>query len=214
MLPRPGLALCIVLAAALPACKIVKTSDGTAADGASAPDDQNARLNAMWNDDLMPYLETAATALPELKAAIDADLDAAGTAHGHRSNAEGSPWSFPVRFAGTIIDANTETRAATADVDVDGDGAADAAVQLGPVIRGTTLRDVMPTVDFTAFRDQIEFAELSRALNKKAHEITLAELPREDLVGKDVSVLGAFTLKSADEPILVTPVTLKPEGGQ
>jgi predicted lipoprotein len=214
MFPRPGLALCIVLAAALPACKIVKTPDGTTADGAAAPDDQAARVDAMWNDDLMPYLETEATDLPELKAAIAADLDAAGTAHGHRSNAEGSPWNFPVRFAGTIVAANTETRAATADVDVDGDGAADATIQLGPVIKGTTLRDVMPTVDFTAFRDQIEFAELSRALNNRAHDKTLAELPREDLPGKSVSVLGAFTLKNAGEPILVTPVTLKPEGGQ
>lgn len=217
MFPKSGLALCIALAVALPACKIVKTPDGTtatAADGAAASGDMTARADAMWGAELMPHLDETATDLLVLKSAIAADLDAAGAAHGHRSDAEGSPWSFPVRLEGTIVAANTDTRAATADVDVDGDGAADATIQLGPVIKGTTLRDVMPTVDFTAFRDQIEFAELSRALNNIAHGATLAELPRENLVGKGVSVLGAFTLKSAGEPILVTPVTLKPEGGE
>ena len=69
--------------------------------------------------------------------------------------------------------AKTDTRAATADVDIDGDGTADATVQLGPVIRGTTLRDVQPFFDFTAFRDQIAFAELARALNDQAYKTAL-----------------------------------------
>lgn len=214
---RPSLALCIVLAIGLAACKIVKTSEvkpvAAGGDSAASQDDMTTRVDAMWSTEVMPHLAEAATDLVLLKSAIAADLDAAGSAHGHRSNAEGSPWNFPVRFTGTIVAANTDTRAATAEVDVDGDGTGDATVQLGPVIKGTTLRDVLPFIDFTAFRDQIEFAQLSRALNTEAYETTLAELPREDLVGRQVAVLGAFTLKSAADPVLVTPVTLRPENG-
>ncbi len=217
MLNRPCLALCITLAFGLAACKIVKNAEvkpvATGGDSASSQDDMTARVNAMWSTEVMPHLAETATDLAPLKAAIADSLDAAGSAHGHRSNAEGSPWNFPVRFTGTIVAANTESRAATAEVDVDGDGAGDATVQLGPVIKGTTLRDVLPFIDFTAFRDQIEFAQLSRALNTEAYEATLAELPREGLVGRRIAVLGAFTLKTAADPVLVTPVTLQPESG-
>jgi predicted lipoprotein len=216
MLPRPGLALCIVLAAMLPACKIVKNPDGTelaTGDGAAGPGGTSTGAAEIWDTEVMAYLEGSATGFPALRTAIAADLDAAGATHGHRSNAEGSPWNFPVRLSGAIVAANTESRAATAEVDVDGDGAGDATIQLGPVIKGTTLRDVLPTIDFTAFRDQIEFAELARALNTRAYDATLAELPREDLVGRNVEILGAFTVKSAGDPILVTPVVLTPESG-
>ncbi len=46
-------------------------------------------------------------------------------------------------------------------------------MQIGPVIRGTTLRDVLPFIDFTAFRNQIDFAELARGLNDQAYKTAL-----------------------------------------
>jgi predicted lipoprotein len=149
----------------------------------------------------------AAVDFATLRPAIAAGLDAAGAAHGHRSQAEGAPWNFPVRVAGTVTEAKTDTRAATAGVDTDGDGKPDATVQLGPVIRGTSLRDVLPFVDFTAFRDQIAYAELGRALNDQAYANALEALPRDALVGKPVTVVGAFTLKAPGDPIVITPVS-------
>ena len=130
---RPGLALFIALALSLSACKIVKTSDTASKSetggGASDQSDMAARVDGMWDAEIMPHLEKAATELTGLKAAIASGLDAAGEAHGYRSQAEGSPWNFPVRFVGSIVAAKTDTRAATAEVDVDGDGEGDATVQ-------------------------------------------------------------------------------------
>ena len=130
-------------------------------------------------------------------------------AHGYRPKSEGAPWNFPVRATGTVVAAKTDTRAATADIDIDGDGKADATVQLGPVIRGTTLRDVQPFIDFTAYRDQIAFAELARALNDQAYKTALEAVPRDALVGKKVTLVGAFTMKAAGDPILITPVSFE-----
>ncbi len=62
---------------------------------------------------------------------------------------------------GKIVVANLDTRARTVGLDTDGDGAADVTVQLGPVIKGSALRDVAPFYNFDDFRDQIEFAKLS-----------------------------------------------------
>jgi predicted lipoprotein len=209
---RPTLLLATLLAATAPAgCKLVKNPDPAelAAKEAAASQGGGADVAGMWTAQVLPYMAEAATDLAALKPAIAAGLDAAGEAHGYRPKSEGAPWNFPVRLTGTVVSARTDTRAATADVDIDGDGQADATVQLGPVIRGTTLRDVQPFIDFTAYRDQIAFAELARALNDEAYRTALEPLPRDALVGRTVTVTGAFTLKAAGDRILVTPVTVE-----
>lgn len=208
---RPTLLILALLAATAPAgCKLVKNPDpAELAAAAAAPQGGAAGVPEMWTDRVLPHMETAAVDLAELRPAIAAGLDAAGEAHGSRARSEGAPWNFPVRTTGTILAANTESRAATAEIDIDGDGAADATVQLGPVIRGTTLRDVLPFIDFTAYRDQIEFAELARGLNAQAYETALAGIPRDGLAGRGITLVGAFTLKSAADPVLITPVAVE-----
>jgi predicted lipoprotein len=209
---RPSLLLAVLLAVTAPAgCKLVKNPDPAeeAAKAAAEAEGGGADVATMWTDEVLPHMDEAATELGALKAAIAGGLDAAGEAHGYRPNSEGAPWNFPVRAEGTVVAAKTDTRAATADIDIDGDGKADATVQLGPVIRGTTLRDVQPFIDFTAFRDQIAFAELARGLNDEAYKKALATVPKGALVGRKVTLLGAFTLKAAGDPVLITPVSFE-----
>ena len=67
-----------------------------------------------------------------------------------------------MKAEGTVVAAKIDTRAATADIDIDGDGKADADGAARAGDPWTTLRDVQPFIDFTAFRDQIAFAELAR----------------------------------------------------
>ena len=209
---RPTFLLAVLLAATAPAaCKLVKNPDPAeeAAKAAAAAEGGGADVATMWTAQVGPHMTEAAVDFATLKAAIAGGLDAAGQAHGYRPNSEGAPWNFPVRAEGTVVAAKTDTRAATADVDIDGDGTADATVQLGPVIRGTTLRDVQPFIDFTAFRDQIAFAELARGLNDQAYKTALEGVPRDGLAGKKVSLVGAFTMKAAGDPVLITPVSFE-----
>lgn len=210
----PALCLALVLTG-IGGCKLIKnTPEGetNGEEGAKVSStlggDMNVLVEEIWGAKVLPHIRDNATALATLGPAIQADLDAAGKAHGYRPSSEGSPWNFPVSVKGAIVSAKTDTRAATADVDVNGDGEADAVLQLGPVIRGTALRDVLPFIDFTSFTDQIEFAQLSRALNTKAYETALEDLPREDIVGRQVEALGAFTMRGRGDAILITPVEI------
>ena len=98
-------------------------------------------------------------------------------------------------------------RAAKLELDTDADGAADLVVQLGPVIKGTALRDAADFIVFTDFRDQIEFAKLARSLNDEAHK-ALA-LPEGDLTGKTMTFEGALTLRSASDAMALVPTLLK-----
>ncbi|MCX7286596.1 MAG: DUF2291 domain-containing protein, partial [Rhodobacterales bacterium] len=199
-------ALGLMAALALPGCKIVKTVPGAetaAAEAGEAGDDARiaALLDKTYDAELLPLI---AKGLPvaDLRTALAGGLDVAGKAHGHEGSGEGAAWNFAVKGEGKVVEANLTSRARKAMVDTDGDGAADLTLQLGPVIKGTSLRDVAPFYKFGDFRDQIEFAKLARALNDRASG-ALA-VPKGDLVGKTVSFSGTFDLKAATDPWLVT----------
>lgn len=200
----------LVAALALPGCKIVKTvaeGEGAAAVAGEAGDDARiaALLDKTYDAELLPLI---AKGLPvaDLRAALAGGLEAAGAAHGNKGSGEGAAWNFAVKGEGRVIEANLTSRARKAMLDTDGDGAADLTLQLGPVIKGSSLRDVAPFYRFGDFRDQIEFAKLARALNDRASAGLV--VPEGELVGKTVSFLGTVDLKSEKDPWLVTAVAL------
>jgi predicted lipoprotein len=149
-----------------------------------------------------------ARALPVavLRAALTAGLEAAGRAHGKKGSGEGAAWNFAVMGEGVVTQANLTSRARKAMLDTDGDGAADLTSQLGPVIKGSSLRDIAPFYRFGDFRDQIEFAKLARALNDRA--VAAIAVPEIDLTGKTVRFSGTVDLKAVTDAWLVTTVTL------
>ena len=203
-------ALGLMAALALPGCKIVKTVAGAetaAAEAGEAGDDARiaALLDKTYEAELLPLI---AKALPvaDLRTALAAGLEAAGAAHGNKGSGEGAAWNFAVKGEGKVVEANLTSRARKAMLDTDGDGKADLTLQLGPVIKGSSLRDVAPFYKFGDFRDQIEFAKLARALNDRAS--AALQVPEEDLVGKTVGFSGTVDLKAVGDPWLVTAVTL------
>ena len=201
----------LVAALALPGCKIVRTvaeGEGAAAVAGEAGDDARiaALLDKTYDAELLPLIEAKALPVADLRAALAGGLEAAGAAHGNKGSGEGAAWNFAVKGEGTVVEANLTSRARKAMLDTDGDGAADVTLQLGPVIKGSSLRDVAPFYRFGDFRDQIEFAKLARALNDRASGALV--VPEGDLVGKTVSFLGTVDLKSEKDPWLVTAVAL------
>jgi predicted lipoprotein len=170
--------------------------------------DARAQVVDVWQAKVLPALQQRAGDFPALRAAMQRDLDAAGAAHGHRARGEGAPWNFVTRLKGRIVQADTELSAATAEVDVDGDGQADVTIQIGPVLRGTALRDALPFVSFTDYANQVEFAQLGNAFNDQAAAVALKDLPRERLAGRTVSLLGVFTTADATEAPTILPVQM------
>jgi predicted lipoprotein len=203
--------LALAAALALQGCKIIKNApegeastvipDGEAGDAARI----TALLDRTYEAELLPLI---AKALPvaDLRTAIAGGLDAAGAAHGNKGSGEGAAWNFAVKGEGKVVEANLTSRARKAMLDTDGDGAADLTLQLGPVIKGTSLRDVAPFYRFGDFRDQIEFAKLARALNDRASAALV--VPEGDLVGKTVSFTGTVDLKAVTDAWLVTAVSV------
>jgi predicted lipoprotein len=204
-------ALCLVAALALPGCKIVKTvagSETAAAEAGEAGDDARiaALLDKTYEAELLPLVAAKAMPVADLRGAVSGGLEAAGAAHGNKGSGEGAAWNFAVKGEGKVVEANLTSRARKAMLDTDGDGTADLTLQLGPVIKGSSLRDVAPFYRFGDFRDQIEFAKLARALNDRVSAGLV--VPEGELVGKTVSFTGTVDLKAVGDPWLVTVVTL------
>lgn len=203
-------ALCLVTSIAVTGCKIVPDPDPTETETAGAVQSDEARMEAFvqenWEAKVLPVIQENLVPVDELRTALAADADSAGQKYGLRPKGEANPWNFAVSGAGRIVEAKLDSRAAKLGVDTTGDGAADVTIQLGPVIRGTALRDAMPFIDFTDFRDQIEFAKLASALNGMAHAAIVK--PEGDVIGQDVRFEGVFTLR---DPAMfeIVPVTLE-----
>jgi predicted lipoprotein len=207
-----------LLTLALPACKILPTETqqaSIATDGAQSEAgafNPGAMVAEMWDAKVLPYLDANAGPFREVVALGAKSADEAGAKYGFRQKEGSSPWTVVARIEGRIVAANTASRAATIDVDVDGDGKADAVVQIGPAMRGTALRDSLDFVNFNTFTNQIDFAQFGKAFNQHVDKTVLQALPRQNLVGRPVTVVGAFPLGKPGELPLVTParITLGP----
>lgn len=206
---RAAAAISLAIALALPGCKIIKTPTAEeAAEAASGGFNPARQVAGIWDSKVIPFLETRAGSFQDVAALSKSDLDAAAAKYGHKEKEGSAPWTFAAKVSGTIVKAETASRAAYLDTDVDGDGKADVRIQIGPVIKGTAIRDSLDFVNFNEFKNQIQWAEFGKAFNTHVNGLTLEKLPREGLEGKKVEALGAYPLPSSGQPALLTPVTI------
>ncbi len=196
---------------ALSGCKIVKDTpedETKIATGAGGDDARTeARLSETFDSQLLPYVRDRALSLADLRRAVVGGLDTAGEASGHRGAGAGAAWNFPVSGEGTVVEAKLDTRARWVGLDTDGDSKSDVEIQLGPVIKGSAMRDSAPFYNFDDFRDQIEFAKLGRAINDAIS--ARIEIPEGDLTGKTMRFTGVVPLKATSETFIVTPILVE-----
>jgi predicted lipoprotein len=87
------------------------------------------------------------------------------------------------------------------------------SIQIGPVLRGTSLRDATGVVRFTDFVNQLQFADAGNELNERVLKTVLASLDRSKLKGRVVSFAGTLVAEQNVEPPLreLVPVKLSVE---
>lgn len=198
-------------------CTIATTRPLDPTTGKAIIGDEDQKFNAvnlaaqMWETQVFPALEQGATPIDPLLAALRADTKAASEKYGRRPGAE-QPYSFMVTGQGKILTINTESRAGSASVDTTNDGQTDMMLAIGPVIRGTALRDALPFINFNQFTNQMDYAAVSNQLNILINEKVLSPLGDvHGLEGKSVSFSGAFTIGTdlTASNVVVSPAMLK-----
>jgi predicted lipoprotein len=203
----PATGSLLLLPALLLGCKIATIRPIESDDDARGTQqfDAEAYVASVWSEDLPAALEQAVD-LGELLPALEKDPGAAGERWGRR---EGSgPFHVIVKGSGRVTGVDTASRTGRARVEVETPGGRrEVVVQIGPVLRGTSIRDALPTVSFDQFVNQIQYAEVANALNAEVEERLLATLEPEGLVGQRVRFAGMATV--GDPPLVVTPVQLE-----
>jgi predicted lipoprotein len=196
----------LAVLANLAGCKILPTpTEEDKAAAAAEAFNPDRMVEEMWAAKVLPYLKGKAGSLQEVSQLAATDAKAAGEKYGNPRKQANSPWTYVATAEGKIVASNTQSRAGTVDIDVDDDGKADLRAQIGPAMRGTALRDVLDFVDFNSFKNQIDFAQFGKSFNTYANATVLSKLPREQLDGRTVKLLGAYVPGSGSELPLMTP---------
>jgi predicted lipoprotein len=192
-------------------CKIIYDSDRKAASaGGEAAFDAKSYVQSIWEAKVLPLVHSTTLDVTTLLDALARDPDAAGKQFGHRAG-DGQPWTFLVKGEGKATAVDVKSRHGTLALTVQVDGKPTTVLlQIGPVIFGTALRDSLPFVSFNDFVNQIDYAEVSRALNDKATAGFAAEVV--NAAGHTISFTGAATAPSGSTPLTVTPVLLSVGG--
>jgi predicted lipoprotein len=173
----------IVLAAMALNTTFVSGTATAKADTATQFADEN------YDTVVVPALVNAAQPLGPLVTQIVADPDAAGKKSGHREAAD-KPWSFAASATGTV----EQGEFGEIGLKVDGmPNGITVGVAIPPLGSATAIRDAGTDVKFGDFTNQTEFQNVAIELNKRAASEVYGNLDPQSLIGKNVTVTGAFT---------------------
>lgn len=179
-----------------------------APSGAPAAASPSAYVNSIWTDRLLPEILNSAVDARVLLNALAASPQEA-LARYARSEANG-PAYFIVKGEGVVVSLDTRSRMGLALVDVAPlDRRPDVSIQIGPVLRGTSLRDATGIVRFTDFVNQLQFADAGNELNDRVRTTVLAAVDQATLKGRAVSFAGTLAAEPSAEPPLRELVPVK-----
>ncbi len=174
----------------------------------TAPANAAAYVESVWSGKLAPAVINGAV---DARTLLDALAAAPATARNRyaRCDAGGSCY-FLVKGSGTVIAVDTRSRVGLAVIDIAPfDGKPDVSIQIGPVLRGTALRDATGIVRFTDFVNQLQFADAGNEINNRVLRTVLAPLDHNALKGRTVAFAGALKAEDKSSPPLAELVPLE-----
>jgi predicted lipoprotein len=177
--------------------------------GAQSAVTPQAYVDTIWAAKLLPAVLNSAVDARTLLDALARSADDALSHYGHRE--PNGPVYFIVKGEGIVLSVDTRSRAGLALIDVAPfDQKADLSIQIGPVLRGTALRDATGIVRFTDFVNQLQFADVGNELNDRVLKTVLAPIDRTKLKGSVIGFAGAVAAEANAEPSLreLVPVEL------
>lgn len=191
--------------------KVVKTGEEAKYTG-KTEFNAGEDVAAIWESMALPELNENAVDLSEFLTQSKGDLTALAGEHGKYSMGDSGELSYVVKGKCTVETVNTESQAGKMEVKLEGYSGDEAiAIQIGPVYKGSSVRDSLSFIKFGDYKNQEEWAAVSQSINKIIAEEIVNPADPASLEGKTVSFVGAFTVSAGSMDILITPVALQAE---
>lgn len=172
-------------------------------------------VDGMWDSKLLPAILSSAVDARTLLDALGKSPADAVSRYGHRE--ANGPAYFQVKGRGVVTSIDRHSRVGLALVDIPPlDHQPEVSIQIGPVLRGTALRDATGLIRFTDFVNQLQFADVANELNDRVLKTVLSAVDPAALKGKTVSFAGVAAADPNAAPPLreVTPILLRLEATQ
>jgi predicted lipoprotein len=205
----------LAMVAALPltgACKLwtVRPIESAKPKSAASAHPFNAAgyVDSIWESKVLPLVNEKSVELATLLAALEADAEAAKKQYGGGDNGA----HFLVKGAGRVSRVETTSQNRTLAIALP-NHQAEVLIQVGPVFRGTALRDAVGFIQFNQFVNQLQFADVANQLHERVAASVLKNFDLTKAQGRQVSFAGAFTLADRNK-IVITPVSLNVGGAR
>ena len=169
-----------------------------------APATAAAYVDSIWSSGLVSAVMNGAVDARILLDAVAASPAEARTRYAHSC-------CFLVKGTGTVLSLDARSRVSLALVDIAPfDGKPDVSIQIGPVLRGNSLRDATGIVRFTDFTNQLQFADAGNEINERVLKTVLAPVVNDLAAGCTIRFAGALEAKQNSSPALaeLVPVQL------
>lgn len=162
----------------------------------------------IWDSAALPELKGKAVDLAAFLKEAKGDLKSLADKYGKYSMGNSGDLTYTVKSTATVKEVNTEKKAGYLEVTVGGySGPAKIEVQIGPVFKGSSVRDALKIIKFEEYKNQVDYAAVSQSINSVIKKSVIDKVDLTTLKGKQIEFTGCFTVDQ-DNLILITPVAL------
>lgn len=169
-------------------------------------------VEGIWDSRLVPAFREECIDLNMLLDALRADREKAVAEYGLTKTQGAASYAFKVKGEAVVVEYDSSSRNGLLTIDLTpADGVKDTALQVGPVIKKTALRDSLDFIKFSEVGNQLQFASLADELNNKMKKVVIEPLDLENIAGKTIYFYAAFKLEQSDsiEDIVLTPAVIE-----
>ncbi|WP_320123010.1 DUF2291 family protein [uncultured Sphaerochaeta sp.] len=81
-------------------------------------------------------------------------------------------------------------------------------LQIGPIFKGSTIRDGLSSIGFSDFDNQMDWSSLSGEIMEKLYDSSIAQLEFSSTEGKMLDFIGCFALDANTKTVVISPVRI------
>ncbi len=187
--------------------KIVKTGEEGKLTGEvafNAGDD----VAKIWDSAALPELKEKAVDINTFITEANGNFKSLADKYGKYSMGTSGELCYTIKGTGTVKEVNTEKKAGYLEIAVDGySGPVKVRLQVGPVFKGSAVRDSLSIIKFEEYKNQVDYAAVSQSIHNLIKTTILDKIDMNSLNGKNIEFIGCFIVEGNDL-ILATPVSL------
>ncbi|MFA9377789.1 MAG: DUF2291 domain-containing protein [Lachnotalea sp.] len=163
---------------------------------------------SFWDSKAIPELTEKAVDLGEFLTESKGNLNSLADKYGKYSMEDSGELTYTVKGEATVTTVETEKKAGYITIALEGyTGSEEIRIQVGSVLKGSSVRDALSFIKFGDYTNQEEYASVSQSINSVILDTVINPETATNLSGKKIEFIGCFTV-SGNDTILITPVVI------